>query len=116
MLMTPAHSTLDGVTIFADDELFFKFYLLAAAPRIRLDNDGHPIFLLTKYAISDEDRLLNKAAPAGGGYVNFDIEFDVPTEHIEAIRPKLQRIVNDQWNRLKAGSAADQAQKGVAGA
>jgi len=115
MLQAPAYSQIDGVTIYSDDTLFYKFYPVAGAPTIRLDEKGHPVFLLVKYAISDEDRLANKALPPGGGYCNFDIQFDVPAATLDEIRKKLQPTVNDMWQRFSTGSAADKARPGVAG-
>jgi len=116
MLQVPAHSQIEGVTIFSDDALFYKFYLVAPAPSVRPDQNGRPIFLLVKYEISDEDRLKNPSAPAGGGYLNFDAQFEVPADAVERIRQKLQPMVDDMWRGFKNGSPADQARLGVAGA
>lgn len=115
MLQAPAFSKINGVTIFSDDALFYKFYPIAAAPDIRLDKNGHPVFLLVKYAISDEDRLANPTLPAGGGYLNFDIQFDVPEADLKEIQKQLQPVVDAQWKRLKNGTPEEQARPGVAG-
>jgi hypothetical protein len=115
MLTAPAYSEIEGVTIFTDDTLFYKFYPVAKAPSIRLDEQGRPIFLLVKYAFSDEDRLANKNLPAGGGYCSFDVDFDVSAATLEKVRAALQPTVNELWQRYKAGPAADQARPGVAG-
>jgi hypothetical protein len=115
MLQAPAYTNINGVTLFADDALFYKFYPIAAAPRIRLDDNGHPVFLLAKYAISDEDRLANPSLPAGGGYLNFDIQFDVSDADLEEIRKQLQPVVDAKWQQLKNGTAEEQARAGVAG-
>jgi hypothetical protein len=115
MLQAPAFATINGVSIFSDDALFNKFYPIAAAPSIRLDKNGHPIFLLVKYAISDEDRLANPALPAGGGYLNFDIQFDLADADLEEIRKQLQPIVDSRWHQLKSGTPEEQARPGVAG-
>jgi hypothetical protein len=114
MLQAPAYANINGVTIYADDSLFYKFYPVAAAPRIRLDPNGRPVFLLVKYAISDEDRLANPSLPAGGGCLNFDIQFDVEDANLAEIRKQLQPFVNATWQQLKNGSAQDQALPGVA--
>ena len=115
MLKVPALTQIESVTIFADDTLFYLFYPVASAPSIRLDEHGKPIFLLVKYAFSDEDRLRNPSAPAGGGYLNFDIQFDVPPETLAKVRAQLQPQVDAEWQRLKNGTAAEQAQPGVVG-
>jgi hypothetical protein len=115
MLQVPAFTQIDGVTIYSDDASFYKFYPVAAAPSIRKDASGHPIFLLVKYAFSDEDRLANPSLPAGGGYLNFDVQFSVPEAQLAAIAVKLQPLVDAKWKQYKAGSADDQARAGVAG-
>jgi hypothetical protein len=114
MLQAPAYANINGVTIYADDSLFYKFYPVAAAPRIRLDADGQPVFLLVKYALSDEDRLADPSLPPGGGYLNFDIQFDVPDTDLAQIRKQLQPAVDAQWQQLKNGTAQDKARPGVA--
>jgi hypothetical protein len=114
MLQAPALTTINGVTIFDDDVFFYKFYPIAAAPGIRLDENGRPIFLLIKYALSDEDRLANPTLPAGGGYLNFDIQFDVAEADLTEIRKQLQPLVDTRWQQLKNGTPAEQERPGVA--
>ena len=114
MLQVPAYATINGITIYADDTLFYKFYAVAAAPGIRLDAEGQPVFLLVKYALSDEDRLANPALPAGGGYLNFDIQFDVSDPDLEQIRNQLQPVVDAQWQQYRNGTDQDKARAGVA--
>ena len=58
------------------------FYLTSAAPRLRTDENGDPIFLMVQYALSDEEREADPTLP-GGGYLNFDAVFS-PTEDEEA--------------------------------
>ena len=115
MLQVPAFAQINGVTIFADDALFYKFYPIAASPSICLDKNGRPVFLLVKYAISDEDRLAKPNLPAGGGYVNFDVQFDVSEADLTEISKILQPGVESTWNRLKNGTAQEKALPGVAG-
>src|SRR6266567_1063429 len=115
MLAAPAFTEIEGVTLFRDDLLWYKFYPLAPYPRIRVDENGHPIFLLIKYAFSDQDRENNPKLPPGGGYVNFDIEFDVPSDVLERVRAKLQESVKAEWDRLRNGTDAEKAMPGVAG-
>lgn len=115
MLQVPAFSQINGVTIYSDDALYYRFYPIAPAPGIRKDQNGHPIFLLVKYAISDEDRLANPNAPAGGGYLNFDIQFDVTDADLQEIRKQLQTVVDAKWRQLKSGTPEDQARQGVTG-
>lgn len=115
MLAAPAFQQIEGVTIFRDDTLFYKFYPIAQAPTVRLDKQNKPIFLLVKYAFSDEDRQHDPTLPPGGGYMNFDIQFDVTPEQLTKVRAALQPIVDAEWQRFKVGTAEEQAQPGVAG-
>jgi len=114
MLAVPVITNINSISIFGDDLLFYKYYPIAAAPRIRLDENGQPVCLLIKYAISDEDRLANKSLPGGGGYMNFDIIFDVKEADLVEVAKQLQPLVDKEWQRLKNGSAEDQARPGVA--
>jgi hypothetical protein len=116
VLTAPAYrDDVLGVTVFADDTLFYRFYPIPKAPGVRLDANGKPVFLLVKYAFSDEDRQRDPKLPAGGGYVSFDVAFEIPEETLARVRAALQQDVDARWHELKAGSAADQARPGVAG-
>ena len=76
MLKVPAFQYYEDlrVTVFQDDTLWWKFYLLPDYVSIRRDVNGDPVFLLVKYAFSDQDRDENEELPRGGGLVAFDIE------------------------------------------
>jgi hypothetical protein len=115
MLTAPAYAEILGVTLFVDDSLFFKFYPMAPEPSIRLDEDGHPIFLLVKYAFSDEERERDPSLPPGGGYCAFDVVYEVDPELLERVRAELQPLVDAQWRRLRDGTPEEQARPGVAG-
>ncbi len=115
MLMAPAFQTIDNVTIYRDDTVWFKFYPVADHPTIRRDENGNPVFLLVKYAFSDQERADNPDLPPGGGYLNFDVQFAVPEATLEQVREELQEWVNGEWSRLRAGSAEERALPGVKG-
>src|SRR6266849_5725649 len=116
MLTVPSvATTADGVTVYADDNRFDLYYLLPAAPSVRRDKNGNPIFLLVKYALSDQDRQAHPNLPTGGGYLSFDVEFIVPADQLQRARQRLQPLVDAEWNRLKSGTPAEQARPGVAG-
>ncbi|HSF43244.1 MAG TPA: hypothetical protein VLT87_25815 [Thermoanaerobaculia bacterium] len=115
MLTAPAFTQIEGVTVFADDALFYKFYPIAQAPNVRLDGGGDPIFLLVKYAFSDEDRQSRPALPSGGGYLNFDVSFEVPADQLERVRTALQPGVDAEWQRLQGGTPQERARPGVVG-
>jgi hypothetical protein len=89
------------VTAYRDDTLDYKFYPLPDAPRIRKDAEGLPIFLLTKYAFSDQDRENNPELPAGGGYLNLDVVFALTPEQEAQVRQRLQEMVAKEWNRRR---------------
>lgn len=115
MLMIPAIERIGNVTVFADDTEFYRFYPVADAPRLRLDETGDPIFLLLSYALSDEERAAHPDLPSGGGYLSFDTTFEPTQQELAAVQAALSPRVAAEWNRLKAGTAQEQARTGVAG-
>lgn len=115
MLTVPVLKTIEGMTVFRDDLRWNLLYLVPAYPRIRLDENGKPVFLLAKYALSDEDREQNPDLPDGGGYMNFDIVFAISDDEMATARREMQTWVDEEWNRLRNGTAAERALPGVAG-
>jgi hypothetical protein len=115
MLLVPAHSVIDDVTVFADDQLFYVFYLIPGTPSVRLDKNGDPVFMLVEYAISDEDRQAHPELPTGGGYLTFDAALLVTPETMAKIETTLQHEVDAEWQRRKTGTPDEQASQGVAG-
>lgn len=109
MLKVPAFRTVDGVTVYADDTLWYRFYPVADQPRVRLDADGQPVFLLVKYALSDEELARNPTLPRGGGYLNVDVVFELDDAQREAVRANLQAWVDTEFARRQAGSAEEKA-------
>ncbi len=110
MLQAPMFMQIEGVSLFKDDQIWYKFYPIAQYPTIRLDEKGKPVFLLTKYAFSDDQRAENSKLPSGGGYLNFDIQFSVDETVLnEKLRPQLQTWVDKEWSRLKSATPAEQA-------
>ncbi|MBC8160850.1 MAG: hypothetical protein H7Z42_06475, partial [Roseiflexaceae bacterium] len=101
-----------GVTAYQDDTLWWKFYLIPDVPTIRKDENGNPVFLLVKYALSDQSREENPELPRGGGYMAFDVELKVQPDDEAQIRVLLQQSVNADWQRLKdlAASAGNNVQ------
>jgi hypothetical protein len=110
MLQAPMFMQIEGVSLFKDDQIWYKFYPISQYSTIRLDDKGKPVFLLTKYAFSDDQRADNSKLPSGGGYLNFDIQFSVDETVLnEKLRPQLQSWVDKEWNRLKSDTPVDQA-------
>src|SRR5436309_992422 len=101
------------VTAYQDDLMWWKFYLIPDYVSIRRDVNGNPVFLLIKYAFSDEDRARNSNLPVGGGFMVFDVELSAAEEDLDAITKVLQADVNDIWNQMKA--LADGAGQAVSG-
>src|SRR5436309_731251 len=93
--------------------MWWKFYLIPDYVSIRQDINGHPVFLLIKYAFSDQDRQENKNLPRGGGFMVFDVELSVREADYPKIIAELQQSVNSQWQQLKA--LADAAGNDVRG-
>ena len=115
MLLIPSIDRIGKVTVYADDTLFYRFYPVADAPRLRLDDAGDPVFLLLSYALSDEDRAAKPDLPAGGGYLSFDTTFELAEAELAAVRDTLKPRVAAEWNRLRNGTPQEQARPGVAG-
>jgi hypothetical protein len=115
MLQVPMFTQVGGVSVFPDDTVFSRFYLVAREPGIRLDERGDPIFLLVKYAFSDEDRRDDPSLPAGGGQLSLDASFEVTAGQQDRVRAELQPLVDAEWARLRAGTPEEQARQGVAG-
>lgn len=104
MLKVPAFQYYEDlrVTVYQDDTLWWKFYLLPDYVSIRRDINGDPVFLLVKYAFSDQDREENEALPRGGGLMAFDIELKVLESDEGELRTRLQKYVDREWKRLKS--------------
>lgn len=115
MLTAPQFTTIKGVTVFPDDSVWYRFYLIPANPSVRLNERGDPVFLLAKYAFSDDDRAADPKLPSGGGYMNFDVQFQVPPASLEEVRAELQDWVDDEWQRLRTGTTEERKRVGVAG-
>ncbi len=69
MLKIPAFRRIDNVTVYQDDAVWNRFYLVPSLPAIRLDENGRPVFLLAIYHVSDQAREANPDLPRGGGAV-----------------------------------------------
>ena len=73
MLKVPSYRYFKDqrVTAYQDNTVWWKFYLIPDYVSIRRDANGDPIFLLIKYAFSDQDRAKNPSLPVGGGFDGF---------------------------------------------
>ena len=88
MLRIPSFSKISDVTVYQDDAVWTRFYLVPSIPTIRRDDQGRPIFLLTIFHTSDESREGTPDAPRGGGFMNFDVQFAVDEGSTEGARQR----------------------------
>src|SRR5262245_65113033 len=102
MLRIPSFRQGDGLTVYQDDAVWTRFYLVPSLPTIRRDEHGSPVFLLSIFHTSDDARAATPTAPRGGGFMNFDVQFAVPPQAAQKAREDLQQWVNDEYARRKA--------------
>jgi hypothetical protein len=115
MLKIPAYRYFPDmrVTAYQDDTMWWKFYTIPDYVSIRRDKKGDPVFLLIKYAFSDEDRQRQADLPRGGGFLVFDVEMTAAETDMAKVTAVLQADVNDTWHQLKAlADAGGQAVEG----
>jgi hypothetical protein len=93
----------ETASVFQDDALFNKFYIIPGFPAVRIDAKGNPVFMLIKYNLSDQSREENPELPRGGGYMVFDSELKVSVDAREEILTDLEDYVNREWERMKNG-------------
>ena len=101
MLKLPAHRSYDDCVVYQDDEYFWKYYIIPSQPRVSIDKNGKPVFMLIKYAFSDQAREDDADLPGGGGYMVFDAELALDDERVAEIVEELQSDTAEQWERLK---------------
>ncbi|MEL7332247.1 MAG: hypothetical protein AAFN12_08355, partial [Cyanobacteria bacterium J06560_2] len=116
MLQVPAYEYFEdlNITAYQDDSMFWKFYCIPDYASIRRDENNNAVFLLVKYAFGDQDREENPDLPRGGGYMNFDVELAAAAADMTQVRDRLQKRVDQDWQRLK--DIAEAAGKSVQGA
>ncbi|MET0789212.1 MAG: hypothetical protein ABWY33_08220 [Cellulomonas sp.] len=87
MQSIPVFDTIEGMTVFRDDDDFAHFYYLPRTLRIATGPDGKPMFTFLKYQFpvehtGDEEK--------GGGYLVFTTELVEDQDFLETtVRPKL---------------------------
>lgn len=106
MLLIPSIRRVGEITVYQDDAVWYRFYLAAARPSIRLDKNGRPIFLLTTFTLSEQARAANPSAPAGGGYMNFDVQYAPTEEETNRVRVEMQEWVNQEYQRRNSSRRA----------
>ncbi|TMM42020.1 MAG: hypothetical protein E6F99_01675 [Actinobacteria bacterium] len=98
MLQIDKVQTVEGVTVYGDDEDFNVFYLIPEQPRYRHYADGSLAFRFTRYRYPVD----RPGGRKGGGFVLFDVEFVVD----EAKMPKIR-------DQLAAQVAAEARRRGI---
>lgn len=78
-----------NINVWTDDQVPNKFYVLPAAPTLRLEQ-GRPVFKFMKYA-SDVDQ---DGKAVMGGIAIFDVELAVYPDELEALKPELLKRLN----------------------
>ena len=67
MLRIPSFRKIGDVTVYQDDAVWNRFYLVPSMPSIRRDENGRPVFLLAIYHLSDEEREAGQGGEQDGG-------------------------------------------------
>jgi hypothetical protein len=101
--------TIEGVTVYGDDEKDYLYYILPDSPRFRLDENGKPVFKFLKYKTPIERQV----APANGtgaaqtakkgGFCNFDVEFVVSEEKEKKVKEALEAQLADKTKKIEIG-------------
>jgi hypothetical protein len=94
MLTLTNQLTIEGFTVFRDDQSKTQFYVEPGQPAIAMDG-GKPIFSLIVYR-RDETRIDPTTAPkddVGGGILTFTVELAVPPDKFRTIESKLRSMV-----------------------
>jgi len=95
---------IEGLSVFGDDGVVNRFYVLPEMPRFRVDPDTKkPVFKFIKYKLP-VDRPDGKK---GGGFVVFDSEFIVPDAKLK----KIQEALDGQMQSKGYKDAQDQPLK-----
>src|SRR5947199_716311 len=75
-----------GVTVYGDDELTNKFYVVPNQPRYRIDDNGFPVFKFLKYRFPVD----RPNGAKGGGFLIADAEFVVPEDRLKKVQGQLE--------------------------
>jgi hypothetical protein len=105
MLKLPPHRKIGDVTVYQDDAVWHRFYLVPSRPSIRRDKNGRPVFLFATYALSQDAREEDPTLPGGGGYMNFDTQFAVEESQVESIKAELQEWIDEEHRSGRAPSS-----------
>jgi hypothetical protein len=84
---------IDGIVVYGDDERDNVNYVLPSNISFRMDDNGNPVFKYVKYRmpIDRED------GKKGGGYVFFDVAFEVPQDKLDKIIKQKQAALDAKY-------------------
>lgn len=87
MQSIPVFDTIEGLTVFRDDDDFAHFFYLPRTLRVARSGDGKPMFTFLKYQFPVERET---ADSKGGGYLVFTTQLVEDTQFLEGtVKPKL---------------------------
>lgn len=87
MQSIPVHDTIDGLTVFRDDDDRSSFYYLPRTLRIAHGPDGKPMFTFLKYQLPVERET---SEDKGGGYLVFTTQLVEDPKFLEqTVKPRL---------------------------
>jgi len=93
MMNLAAYDTIEGVTVYNDNESDVTFYVLPNVPTYRLDENGKAVFHFTKYREPTE----RSDGTLGGGLAMFDTALVLPEATQAKIREELQARVSAKY-------------------
>ncbi len=90
MLKIDNQEMIDGIVVYGDDKRDNVYYVLPSNVSFRMDDNGNPVFKFVKYRmpIDRED------GKKGGGYVFFDVAFEVPDDKLDQIKKQKQAALD----------------------
>jgi len=101
MLKIPSIRQIGDVTVYQDDSVWNRFYLVPSRPSIRRDSEERPVFLLAMHHFSEQAREEDPNLPRGAGYMSFDVLFAVDEEARASIERELETFVKDEHRRRR---------------
>lgn len=103
MQSIPVFDTIEGLTVFRDDDDFAHFFYLPRTLRVAKGSDGKPMFTFLKYQLPVERETEDDK---GGGYLVFTTQLVEDGDFLETtVKPKLaDRMRAERPNDPQAAS------------
>ncbi|MBK8239554.1 MAG: hypothetical protein IPK74_28870 [Deltaproteobacteria bacterium] len=105
MLVIEDQRTIGDVTVYRDDAIWYRYYMVPREPRLARDAEGRPKFTLYLYHFDDAARAADPSLPPGAGYMSLETEFAVTPDRQAAIALELQPVVDAEYARRRADPA-----------